>query len=167
MSDSTENETLCERCRLLSFNDLAIGGREVVGEDGAARLSFLESRIELRPKNWLERRDLYRLPPDYTLVRLGWELDDTLPGMPFLSRSSQLGCVFCQALHNSLEETLAEEAKFHTGYNGILHLVAHLSLANEGVEGLMVEATSDELVRPIQIIFPYYSSTFSVVPANY
>jgi hypothetical protein len=116
MSDSTENETLCERCRLFSFDDLAIGGREVVREDGAARLSFLESWIELRPRNWLEKRDLYAMPPDYRLIRLQWDLDDNLPDMPLLSRSSQLGCKFCQALRNSIHDKLAGDAESYTAY---------------------------------------------------
>jgi hypothetical protein len=173
MSDSTENETLCERCRLFSFNDLAIGGREVVREDGAARLSFLESRIEFRPEGWLESRDLDDIL-DYRLVRLEWELDDALPDMPLLSRSSQLGCALCQALRNSLEETLEEEAKLRTGYVGVLHLLAYLALADGGIEGLVVEATFNEIDQA-RIMFPieasssklYHPSEFQDLQANY
>lgn len=135
MSGSTENDTLCERCSLLSFDDSAIGGQEVVGKDGVARLHFPESQIETRPSPIEIPRAIYQL------IRLDWEVEDILPDMPRLSHSSELGCVFCQALLRSLEEALAEKAKIYTICHGRLDLVAYLSLADEGVEGLLVEAT--------------------------
>jgi len=145
MSDSRQTDTLCERCSLLSFDDLAIGGQEEVGEDGLARLSFPDSIIEFRPLNWGEDRESSIDPPIYRLIPLGWKLYDTLPDMPLLLRSSQLGCTFCRALYGSLEETLAEEAKEGPSLiAGTLNLVAYLSLADEIMEGLVVEVTSDQ-----------------------
>jgi hypothetical protein len=156
MSDSTKNGTLCERCRLLSFDDLAIGGQEVVNEDGVARLCFPKSRIELRPSYDFDASvDM----PVYRSVRLDWEAEDILPDMPRLSHSSQLGCVFCQALLKSLKEAFAEEAKSYDIHDGALNLVAYLSLHDEGVEGLLVEATFnqdmfDKTSNAIHTLFP-------------
>jgi len=151
MSDSMKHDTLCERCSLLSFDDLAIGGQEVVDEDGVARLFVPESQIETRPLDWPWRYT------DYALVRLDWKIMDTLPGMPQLSHSSQLGCVFCQALLSSLYETLAEKAESYSIYDGTLTLVAYLSLIdrgiNTGVEGLLVEVTDGNKMK-IQMLFP-------------
>jgi hypothetical protein len=135
MSGSTENDTLCERCSLLSFDDFALGGQEVVG---FSRLYFPEARIETRPDNWPK---LAGTPP-IQLVRLDWKVEDSLPDMPQLSRSCQLGCLFCQALLGSLEEALAEGAKDDIIYEGALVSVAYLSLVGEGIEGLLVETTS-------------------------
>jgi len=161
MSDPLKDGTLCERCRLLSFDDGAIGGQEVVGEDGVPRLSFPESKIESRPDEWLEIREHDDDEPDYRLVRLDWELDEILPDMPHLSRSSQLGCVFCQALRKSLEETLAEEAKTYSINDGPLSLAAYLSLVDEGIEGLVIEGifNQDSLDSVVQIIFPIEASS--------
>jgi hypothetical protein len=159
MSDLPKSDTLCERCSLLSFDDAAIGGVEVTDEDGIARVSFPESQIEFRPSDWLERQELYNFPPDYRLVRLGWELDDILPDMPRLSRSSELGCGFCRALRTSLEETFAREAKSNFTNAGAANLVAYLSLVDRDVEGLVVEAICnptglDGSNSAIQTIFP-------------
>jgi len=161
MSDSPKTDTLCERCSLLSFDDGAIGGQEVVGEDGVPRLSFPESKIEFRPEEWLEIREYDGDEPDYRLIRLDWDLDETLPDMPHLSRSSQLGCVFCQALRKSLEETLAEEAKTCSINDGPLSLAAYLSLVDEGIEGLVIEGifNQDSLDSVVQIIFPIEASS--------
>jgi len=131
MSDPPECNSLCERCSLLSFDDGAIGGQEVVGEDGVARLSFPESRTETRD-HYLSVRDIRQ-------VRLDWKLDEILPDMPHLSLSSQLGCVFCQVLRKSLEETLAEEAKTKAIDDGPLNLVAYLLLIDRGIDGLLIE----------------------------
>ncbi|KAF7675981.1 hypothetical protein GT037_005486 [Alternaria burnsii] len=136
MSDSTKNGTLCERCRLLSFDDLALGGQEVVNKDGIARLRFPESRIESRPRSCPPELSFYRL------VRLDWKVEDILPDMPRLSHSSQLGCPFCQALLRSLEDAFAKEARTGIIHDGALNLVAYLSLVDEGIGGLIVEATS-------------------------
>ena len=156
MSESTEYDTLCERCSLLSFDDLALGGQEVVKEDGVARLCFPKSRIELRPSYDFDAAvDM----PVYRSVRLDWEAEDVLPDMPRLSHSSQLGCVFCQALLKSLKEAFAEEAKSYEIHDGTLNLVAYLSLDDEGVEGLLVEATFnqdrfDKTSNTIHTLFP-------------
>jgi hypothetical protein len=139
MSDSTKNDALCERCSLLSFDDAAIGGVEVIDEDGVARVSFPESKIEFRPSYWLKNQELYGTPPEYRLVRLDWKLDDILPDMPQLSLSSELGCGFCRALRRSLEETFAREAKSNFTNAGAANLVAYLSLVDRDVEGLVVE----------------------------
>jgi len=155
MSDPPKDGALCDRCSLLSFDDAAIGGREVIDENGTTRLSFPESRIELRPSDWHQRQDFYRTPPDYRLVRLKWKIDDVLPDMPRLSRSSQLGCAFCQALRRSLEETFASEAKYSHITAGPLILQAYLAIVDERdrrIEGMMVEASCGS--DAIQIIFP-------------
>jgi hypothetical protein len=159
MSVSTENDTLCKRCRLLSFDDAAIGGVEVIDQDGVARLSFPESKIEFRPSYWLQRQEFYGTPPDYRLVRLKWELNDILPIMPQLSHSSKLGCEFCRALRRSLEETLAREAKSNVITPYTANLVAYLSLVDRDVEGLVVEETRistglDVSNSVIRAIFP-------------
>ena len=161
MSDPPETSTLCERCSLLSFDDLALGGQEVVGEDGIARLSFPESKIEFRPEDWPEYREHDGDEPDYRLIRLDWELDEILPDMPHLSRSSELGCVFCRALRMSVEETLAAEAKTSSIDDGPLSLVAYLSLVDEGIEGLVIEGSfnQDSLDDVVQIIFPIEASS--------
>ena len=144
MSDKPKADTLCELCSLLSFDDGAIGGQEVIGEDGVARLSFPESQLKFRH--------------GYRLVRLDWKLDDVVPDMPSLSRSSQLGCAFCQALRRSLEETFAKKAESYSIKAGAMNLVAYLALVDEGVGGLVVEATFNHtsLNRAVvlQTVFP-------------
>ena len=156
MSDLPKPDTLCRRCSRLSFDDAAIGGQEVVDEYGTARLSFPESRIELRPLDWQSMQDLVPDVPDYRLVRLDWRLDETLPNMPHLSRSSRLGCAFCKALRRSLEDTFAKERISITA--GTMSLVAYLSLVDDGVEGLVVEATYQTSLcknnAAIRTIFP-------------
>ncbi|KAH8627219.1 hypothetical protein IG631_16987 [Alternaria alternata] len=139
MSDSTEDDTLCECCSLLSFDDLAIGGQEIVYEDGVARLHFPCARIEFRPKYWTQDWGM----PDYRLVRLDWKVEDFLPDMPRLFRSCQLGCVFCQTLLRSLKDALEGRGTPDFKWSGRLELVAYLSLSlvDEGVDGLLVEAT--------------------------
>jgi len=141
MSDPPKDGTLCERCSLLSFDDAAIGGYEVIGEDGVARLAFPESKIESRPTNWMAGREFVEYLPGYRLVRLDWKLEEIFPDMPHLSRSCQLDCMFCQVLHGWLQETLATEAEFYPEITGALSLIAYLALEGEGIEGLVVEAT--------------------------
>ena len=157
MSDQTKDGALCERCSLLSFDDAAIGGQEVVGEDGVARLRFPESRIECRPLNWLERRELYPDGPWYRLIRLDWELDDNLPDMPRLACSSELGCGFCRALRRFLIEAIPKETKIFPADDGPLKLVAYLSLVDEDIEGLVIEASSKTVdwISDIQAMFPF------------
>lgn len=158
MSQSIESTALCERCHLLSFDDFAIGGREVIDEDGNARLSFHHDMIELRPEWYSELPNDALDDPDYTLVRLEWHLDDSLPDMPHLTRSSQSGCSFCNTLRCSLVESLAQEAKYYSIEDGLLTLVAYLSLFESGgVEGLLVEGTFNQTQgtdKVIQILFP-------------
>lgn len=126
MIDLPRSDTLCERCSSLSFDDQAIGGREIVGADGVARLSFPESKI--------------KYGYGYRLVRLNWELDDTIPDMPHLSHFSQLGCAFCRALRRSLEQSLAREGENYSISAGSLALTAYLALNLEGVEGLFIRS---------------------------
>ncbi|KAK9780218.1 putative HET-domain-containing protein [Seiridium cardinale] len=76
MSHPAENTTLCERCNFLSFDDSAIGGREAVDEDGLARLSFEDAKVQWRPEYYQEDPDKYGVP-DYRLIRLEWSLEDT------------------------------------------------------------------------------------------
>jgi hypothetical protein len=150
MSRSTKNDTLCERCSLLSFDDLALGGQEVLNEDGIARLYFPESQTETRP---LVLSPAPYDKPFYRLVSLGWKVEDILPDFPQFSQSSQIGCVFCQALIKSLE------AISYSICDGTVSLVAYLSLGDEGIKELLVEAAfnqgkSDETASVIQILFP-------------
>ncbi|KAF2448951.1 HET-domain-containing protein [Karstenula rhodostoma CBS 690.94] len=140
MSLSSEDASLCERCKLLSFDDLAIGGQKVVDEDGSLRLSFKDTKTEVRPEYDEGYQDLH----DYTLIRVGWLLDDILPDMPNLSHSSQLGCAFCSALHRELKEELVQDMRYYTIHDGPLTLIVYLSLVEKGVEGLLVEGTFNQ-----------------------
>jgi hypothetical protein len=175
MSNATENATLCKRCSLLNFDDLALGGQEVVNEDGIAQFHFPDARIETRPKYCTQDQP----PPDYYLVRLDWHVEDSLPDMPELSGSCQLGCVFCQALLRSLEDAFATGEKSYTVHDGTLNLVAYLSLVDEGIQGLLIETTfnqnwGSEQKRVIQSLFPIeadssksrYIAEFWIVQAN-
>ena len=158
MSDSRQTDTLCERCSRLSFDDLAIGGEEVVGEDGVARLSLRNAEIQYHLVDWLE--DSKAPGPanerDYGLVSLDWKLHDTLPEMPILSRSSELGCAFCQALRKSLDETIMEEAKTYPIVDGLLKLEAYLSLVGEGLEGLVIRGYCNQAISldVFETVFP-------------
>jgi hypothetical protein len=146
-SVSIGDTSLCERCNLLSFDDLAIGGQEVEDEEGFARLSFEDTRIEFRENDETNR--------DYSLVRLGWCLKDTLPDMPHLLDSSQLGCAFCNALRLQIKESLARS--YYSIQNGPLILIVYLSLFEEGIEGLLIEGTFNETeseFKTIRIMFP-------------
>jgi hypothetical protein len=148
MNHSVKDTSLCERCNLLSFDDLAIGGQEVEDEEGFARLSFQDSRIEFRENYGNTQRD-------YSLVRLGWYLNDTLPYMPHLLGSSQLGCAFCNSLRLKIEESLA--GSYFNIQDGPLTLIMYLSLFEGGIEGLLVEGTFSEIenvYKYIDILFP-------------
>lgn len=147
MSDSTKNDTLCERCSLLSFDDLAIGGQEVVGKDGIARLHFPDARTGILP--------VYSTK-NYRLVRLDWKVEDSLPDMPQLSHSSQLGCVFCQTLLRLLEDVLARRTEFHTIDDVELNSVAYLLLlVDKGIERLLVETTFNHSEVKTHLMFRF------------
>jgi hypothetical protein len=172
MSGSEEKDTLCERCRCLSFDDLALGGQEVINQDGIAQLHFPDAQI-----------DPFGSKAKRRLVRLDWKLEDSLPNMPRLSHSSRLGCVFCQALLRSLEEVLARNARYYDIYDGKLHdmydgrliSIAYLSLlVDKGIEGLLIETTFNQN-WDIQSLFPIeadsskscYIAEFSFVQTNH
>ncbi|KAK6076710.1 hypothetical protein SCUP234_07105 [Seiridium cupressi] len=160
MSHPAENTSLCERCNFLSFDDSAIGGREAVDEDGLARLSFEDAKVQWRPEYYQEDPDKYGVP-DYRLIRLEWSLVDTLPDMPHLSRSCQSGCAFCTALRCELEKTLVDEARYYSIQDGPLTLTMYLSMCEGGVEGFMVEGIFNQtevIYRDIKIYFPIEST---------
>jgi hypothetical protein len=168
MNVSIGDTSLCERCNLLSFDDLAIGGQEVVDEEGFARLTFQHTRIELRESVHAERGG-------YSLVRLGWQLNDTLPEMPHLLGSSQLGCAFCNSLRLKIKDSLAKSN--YSIQDGPLTLIMYLSLLQGGIEGLLVDAIFDETeggYKRIDIMFlieaspskPYHLSFSLLAKAN-
>ncbi|CAI6342027.1 unnamed protein product [Periconia digitata] len=155
---------LCGRCKLLSFDDRALGGKEIVDEEGNARLSFPNHVIELRPldlndQTTIEMDDYI----DYRLVRLDWHVDDVLPGLPLLVQSAQHGCEFCNALHFTLETSLAREAKTLIVYDGPLTLTGYLSVMEKGIgiEGIVIEATFNQnegILGVIPMFFPVEAS---------
>lgn len=156
MSQAATASTLCERCSLLSFDDLAVGGRETVDEDGFPRLSFEDAETEVRPK-WLEEEEDSLKEPDCELVRLAWHVDDILPDMPSLHHSSDSGCAFCSAVTLKLKEEIATQAKYYHVQDGPLTLNAFLSLVEGDIEGIVVETlfkSDQDWEQDIQIYFP-------------
>ncbi|PVH92023.1 HET-domain-containing protein [Periconia macrospinosa] len=126
-----------------------MGGREVIDEDGNARLSFQHAHQNLRQGS-LER-------PDVTMVRLGWAFHDDLPSLPRISKSSRVDCAFCEALRSGIEESLFERSKYYSVRRGRISFTACLSIAKKGVEGLVIEGTFQDSSfrnRVIQIFFP-------------
>lgn len=91
------------------------------------------------------------------LVQLGWHLEDTLPHLPNLSHTSDLGCMFCSALRRDVKAELAKEAKTYTIYDGPLTLRVYLSLVKRGIEGLLVEGDFNQeegIMATCQIFYP-------------
>ena len=85
--DSTANSPvcssqLCEKCKVLSFDDHAAGGFEAVSNDG---------------KNYLKMRHFDKDDRRW-ILELDYEFRDSLPDFPKLNHSASQGCEFCKIL---------------------------------------------------------------------
>ncbi|KAI9929391.1 hypothetical protein MW887_000860 [Aspergillus wentii] len=72
--------TLCQRCKVLEFDDKVCGGSIATSDDGTRYVSFE--------------------PPDR--IVLEYELKDTLPDLPQLSTSITSGCKMCTIVKKNL-----------------------------------------------------------------
>lgn len=139
MDHQALESTLCERCSLLAFDESAAGCWAVTDENGVTRLVFDDDKLEWRYEE--PRESFY-----YKLIRLRWHLDDNLPDLPQLSKSSRSGCDFCNSLLADLEAgqisgVLSDSFSIH---DGPISLTAYLSLCEEGIEGLVIELVQNE-----------------------
>jgi hypothetical protein len=160
---------LCERCSLLRFDDLVSGCREVVDKDGMPRLSFENARVEWHPRYYEEEQVSEEEDYDYEWIRLNWQLDDSLPSMPQLSRSSQMGCDFCKSLRICLQDYLVEQSRYYTAQDGPMNLTAYLSLREEDVEGIVVEAVFNDregVTKEATVYFPLEASPGQFIHIN-
>ncbi|KAG8158538.1 hypothetical protein KVR01_011660 [Diaporthe batatas] len=139
MEASPVTTASCNLCSLLQFDDLAAGCREVVDEEGRARLSFEDAKVESR-----NDEDGNKF---YNLIRLRWHLDDSLPDLPRLSDSSRAGCAFCEVLLIKLKSAydLRILSSFLLISDGDVSLNAYISLVEGGIDGIVVELVSDAM----------------------
>jgi hypothetical protein len=144
---------------MLIFDDLAIGGAEAIGKNGNPRLVFQDTRVEYIPEDYNERKESLGYLP-YKLIAIAWTLEDTLPEMPNLSGSSNLGCSFCRAVHQELKDCLEADSRRYIIENGPLSLNGFLSLTDDGIEGIVVKAhlSNTESYRDIAMFFPIEAS---------
>lgn len=145
MDHPTTGTTLCARCSLLKFNDLATRCR-VIDKEGVGLLSFNDVKMKWRPRYYQEWNSKSRRrtwsTDDYFLTRLRWQLDDSLPDMPQLSNSSQSGCDFCSVLYLSLKKYFAEQSKYNLTLDVPITLTAYLSnrgLRSDGMKRLQLD----------------------------
>lgn len=160
MDDPAVDPTLCERCNLLAFDDLAAGCRVVTDEKGVARLLFDDSKFEWRYDDPRDSRDSER---NGKLIRLRWHLDDSLPYLPQLSNSSQSGCKFCDSLFVYLGGNQSNGAQLdnYSIQDGPVSLTAYVSLSEEGIDGLVVELVSNRTEseeNSVRVFFPIEAS---------
>lgn len=160
MDQPAVGTSLCERCSLLKFDDLAAGCREVKDKEGRARLSFADAKVEWRNKNEIS---------GFKLIRLRWRLDDSLPHLPQLSKSSEAGCDFCNCLLMCLEDNYSAGSLSTTFsiHDGPISLTAYISLCGEKVEGLVVELVpggTEGNDRSAKMFFPIQASPGKSMP---
>lgn len=114
------SSSLCEKCKVLNFNDSAFGHQADITADGDG--DYLE----------FDFQDGFFL--DY-------ELEDFTPDMPCLSWSARQGCDFCSLLVTAIHESgfvgpkfsLQLQLRTHYETPGIRALVAHIkAIKDEG-----------------------------------
>ncbi|KAK4451227.1 heterokaryon incompatibility protein-domain-containing protein [Podospora aff. communis PSN243] len=90
---------LCERCRLLEFDDKNECGEVAASRNGEEHL--------VMPKRWYFQAD----GPGFWVVRIpGDDYADTLPSLPGLEASARNGCGFCAFLRETILTQAANEA---------------------------------------------------------
>lgn len=87
---------LCDKCKVLSFDDWALGG---YGPKTDGNIN----RIFPNPPEGISRDSMWT-PLDY-------QLHDELPGLLYLTVSANAGCGFCSLLRASICETLGEQRR--------------------------------------------------------
>ncbi|KAF2091808.1 hypothetical protein K490DRAFT_61238 [Saccharata proteae CBS 121410] len=100
-SRSGSGSRLCERCKAIEMDDLAMGGVASADESGAPMLSFGD-------KEWLP---------------LAYRLEDTLPDLPVLKSSADAGCGFCAFLRLAIraEGPLGKTAVGRVGVDRLMY----------------------------------------------
>lgn len=137
--------TLCQRCRVLEFDDTSLGGHKV----GSVKRGF---HLELQH------------PKVSNKVHLDYHLKDELPELSVLTESASEGCEFCRLLKASLKEhtpPTARQVEVHLWYQwnpksqksgaetGLAHLKAQIKLNGPDI-GLLL------LYSPHYAIAHYY-----------
>jgi len=90
---------LCERCRLLEFDDKIEGGEVAATRNGEEYLVL--------PKRWYFQTD----GPGFWVIRVpGDDYTDTLPSLPGLEASARNGCGFCAFLRETILSQARNEA---------------------------------------------------------
>jgi hypothetical protein len=75
---------LCQRCSVLSLDDMAYDAFELQDDDGEWLLGFPKIRNRM-----------------YRELRLDYQLSDQLPNLHTLRASAEGGCAFCEALRDA------------------------------------------------------------------
>jgi hypothetical protein len=133
--ESTLESRLCQRCSVLSFDDMAHDGFGIQNDDGKWLLGFRQVlRREDEPIKF------------YKEIQLEFELSDQLPDLPSLRASAEAGCEFCGALRDAiltLRLDFLSKVTFDLRYlwstlieglAGLKFLVVHLNIESEDNE---------------------------------
>jgi hypothetical protein len=136
--ESIMESRLCQRCSVLSFDDMAHDGFASQNDDGKWLLHFRQAERG--------RGDPVVF---YKEIQLDFELSDRLPDLPSLRASGEAGCEFCGALRDAvltLRLNFSRKVTFNlrylwstmtgelAGLAGLKFLVVHLDIENEGSE---------------------------------
>jgi hypothetical protein len=87
---SSEESVLCDKCSVIRFNDMNLGGYKSTSNSGEPFLAFGKDKGKVRVGS--ELRDQ---------LELEYMHHDRLPDLPFLKASAESGCAFCAALRNA------------------------------------------------------------------
>jgi len=87
---------LCEKCRVISFDDQLPGLHETTLDNGQVVLNSESAFLELNFDRW-----------------------DTFPDLPDLQSSAQHGCGFCGLLKDALQEIFTDEFPMLSKYYGV------------------------------------------------
>ena len=84
---------LCDRCRVLQFDDIAAGGFEILNRDNDPMLQFEQGLTNATSD------EIGRI---FISIDLDYSIQDTLPDLAVLTESSKYGCQFCGMLRTSI-----------------------------------------------------------------
>jgi hypothetical protein len=88
----TNGAKLCERCKVLEFDDRDLGGFEMISSNGERYLNFRESGLLNSERS----------------LSLKYALEDQTPHLPQLKASAEAGCEFCRLLRQSIQRQFSD-----------------------------------------------------------
>jgi hypothetical protein len=116
---------LCEKCSVIRFDDVTLGGYEGISESGQPMLKFDTKKVK-------------------KVLALDYSHEDVLPELPGLKKSAEVGCGFCKVLRDAvLEDELplpaTIEIKLSYVWGGSFKGKEHIEQC--GLYGLVAEIT--------------------------